>query len=217
MHSLQRMRAITTQYTDLQGLARIPTSLFVIVFMALGPWMDTHGLGCLHVLLLAGLFMAWLWGLDDHIRAYYHRAFGRIVPQDEPERHGKATLLGRVGRAGALIVGIVIVGHLILPEWLPLPIYVGLLGCSAGLIVKGWRSNGLQNHYVILGLGGAIVSVLPLLGIISMDDYYQTTNLAGLLVRAVPGLLLVLGDLCDHLVLMRLMKPIAEENYGRDH
>src|SRR5262245_47883825 len=121
MYTLQRMRYITAQYTDLRGLAKIPVGLFLIIIM-LEPWMVTLGplLSTLHVLVVLGSIWAIL-RLPERIRTYYDTTFGRVVPLSEPEQPGGLAGLGHVRVWGIPIVGFVaaiVFGILLVyPEW----------------------------------------------------------------------------------------------------
>jgi len=196
---LKRVQYITANYASLQGLKMVPLGLWLCLGAARSfgwlPWYTP-------ILSLLALCLACtLWLL---ISFWYTRAFGRVRSTTQRAR--------QVLWTGIMIV-IVSFPWLLISGFVDAALQppVGVVGLTAAaLLVLWWSVGRLQKHYVVVAVLIAIVSLLPLLGIISKDKLF------GGLLSATFGTLLIISGVLDHLQLVRNLGASPKESYDRD-
>jgi hypothetical protein len=202
VQGLRQVQYITTNYAGLQGLKMVPLGLWLWLW-AVGeagwwPWRND----CNPLLNLLTLPMALaLWLI---VGAYYTRAFGRVRPTSHR--------MGRTLFTGAMVL-VVSFPWLLISGYADAALQppVSVLGLTAAGLLALWCSTGrLHRQYLVAAALIAVVSLLPLLGIISRDQLF------GGVLCATLGTVLVVGGVLDHLRLARSLKPLPKESHDGD-
>jgi hypothetical protein len=206
MPDLQRVRYITQNYRELQGLKSVPFSLLFLLWGAFDAgwlkvpaWLVDSPLVLLLILGSIGLAIA----LTKAIEGYYERRFGRIEP--DPERTRRKRRWALISMFSWFIV-------IVLHEAFQLPLSVFLLTTGAFWVIYmflyDWPNRRFMMHHITAMLLFIGISLLLSLGVIEQD------NSTPLLVAT--GLILLIIDIIDHVLLVRTLKPVPEDSYGTD-
>jgi hypothetical protein len=192
MHDLERLRAVTQHFEELQGLRLVPASV-ALAFAGLGAlWtslLDEHtGLAVFLALLILGVGGALVLG------RWYERRFGVVEPTQSQRRRWALACAG--GLVAVTLAALVDAGLR------PPVIVFGLT--LAGLLFVYWRSLGgpRGHHLVAVGLVAA-ASLLPLAGL-------GRSQAAGAVFLALGAAYAVAGVL-DHRSLVAAFPRRAEE------
>jgi hypothetical protein len=202
MKDLERMRVIAAHYRSLQGLRMLPWFLWLLVVGAVNPVMGLPQgrLDYQCLLITPGIAVPWL--LSRLIGAYYDRHFGRV--EGLPPRNRPVEVLANV-----LSVVIIYIGFVIdTLEWLPISV-LGLI-MAAAFLAEWWRSDRLLNHSVVFAVLLVALSLLPLAGM--PDGVHWTRLLGGFIVLIVPGIILSISSVLNHIALVRNLKALAQVN-----
>jgi hypothetical protein len=194
MEDVGRVRYVVENYYPLQGLIRVPygTAMLMLGMMRLkwlpkpewiGDNADAFNLG----LVIAAV----LYALGQF---YYRHTFGNVQPLPGIQ---KRFLLG------ALVVFAALAGAIIIDSNMHLPVLVFGLVLAGLLLVYSWPRRKYAMHYLLMAPIAAAVSLLPLFGAVSQDQYSGI----GLTVW---GLTILVGGILDHLLLVRTLKPARE-------
>lgn len=189
---LRRLRDVTGNYSQLQGLRLIPVGL---VFVANALFWRGSMEPRVFALTFAAALLLYAW-----IGQYYKRAFGRVR---RLMRHH-----ARDGLAVALFVVLVFAGAWAERRY-------NLPFSSSGLAVAGlflylyFSSGSRRRHYLWVAAGFALLSFLPLLGVISSGDFFGRGTILGNLAL---GVAYILVGIFDHLYLVKSFKPVPAES-----
>ncbi|MGF1473545.1 MAG: hypothetical protein ACFB50_17630 [Rubrobacteraceae bacterium] len=209
IRDLERVRYVTENYEDLQGLRRVPIGLLAlgiytfVVFT--GFEIRTKFVADIVVTLavFAGvvLLIAYF-----GIRRYYENRYGRVrvVPR-----------VFRRGRTHGFVVFIIIIATAYSILWMremqaiePYPF--SLIGLGTMEVFERWPEKRFRPHRFVLGtvltLSGFILLILALQG----NPYSEILFLH--LLAAYLVLDLVVGGILDHLLLVRTMKRLPEDS-----
>lgn len=194
---LERLRAVTADYSGYQGLYTCLLGLFAI-WLALapltgaGPLSDLFPVG---LLLIAGLFFA--------AQRYYRRRFGKVRPRWTTRRVLWYFLLpwGLVCFYLALTVTANVLG--VQGGWV-FGVYLAV--CLAGI---GCSDPRARWHYL---LGAALILTVTLLpsGALLPSGVHPVEWEYPVVVPLVGGLILVVNGLIDHRTLVRTLTPVSE-------
>ncbi|MGB3635453.1 MAG: hypothetical protein WA982_15530 [Rubrobacteraceae bacterium] len=204
VRGLERVRYVTENYEQLQGLKNAPVGLMVLFSGALMLFPSSlrsfssligGNLYLLYVVLIAMVLLYFAMG------SYYERRFGWVQTFSMERQQIVAAII--------LIIVLVVVGSANL-AFQP-PIHMIWLAWGVALTVVYWRERRFRAHYVVIGILVCGVSFLPLLGISQTGSTaYETGGLMAFL-----GILYVVGGILDHFLLVRTMKSLPEEDDGR--
>ncbi len=201
IRDLERVRYVTENYEQLQGLRNVPIGLMVLLSGVLltssipsfGPVIGEAFFYLLFIVLIATVLLYFVIG------NYYEHRFGWVQTFSLNRKQAIAVAI--------LMVVLVVVGSINL-AFQP-PIHMIWLVWGLSVMAVHWRERRFRMHYVVIGALVVGVSFLPLLGITSVSLPYEA---GGLLVFL--GIFYVMGGTFDHLLLVRTMKHLPEENDG---
>ena len=209
VRDLERVRYVTENYEDLQGLTRVPAGLmvlFVYVFVVVTNFEITTKLVADVVLTLALLVGVLLIVGFFGIRRYYRNRYGRV------------RVVPRVFRRRRAYGGLVTLVAMLVTSYLALWVYeiqnfelypFLFIGLGAMEVADRWPELRFRPHYFVLGslmvLFGLILLVLMFQG----NQYSETLFLH--LLMSIFVLQLVVGGILDHLLLVRTMKRLPED------
>ncbi len=204
MQNLERVRTITRNYAELQGLRMVAFGLWFILFAvgALGRHGDmTYAFPALLVVL------ALYWAIGE----YYHRTWGRVAPRRGPRDWAIMCI------SAAVVLAAWVLTSLIQDRYhLPLSLF-GLVLAALQLLYWWWEGR-FRSHYLWISGILVLVSLLPLTGVqfppsapYNMIDKYNIDSLS----VTILGIDFILGGLFDHLLLVRSLKTISEDINGQ--
>jgi hypothetical protein len=191
--SSDRVRYVTSRYSQLQGARLIPLSL---VFLA-SAWWRAGGLHLPGDHLRYGA-QAWFFGgliaaivVSYGIRRWYTRSLGAVGQR-----------AAHSGAVPILATGALVAFALWLQGVLQWRLSLPAVAVAGVLLVTGLAHRRLRVHYVAAGAVLLAFSVLPLLGLgpSAMDATFD----------AVIGIGLLIAGLGDHLLLTRTLRPPVE-------
>lgn len=197
MQDLERIRAVTENYFLWQGLRLVPFGLMGIYYavqLAEPDWWPLRGvsndLGMVAVLAVA--FAAFLW-----IGRYYDRNFGKV-----------RGLTGRHVRRDAVkwwIAYPAMAGSLAVDGLLKPPVFFSGLVWGAA-VVAYWASTGRgRRHYLAVAALFIALAFVPMLGLLEPGKPMLS------LFMAILGGVYVLAGILDHRELVRVLRPVQEE------
>ena len=203
MQDLKRVRFVTENYHNLQGLKMVPLGLW---FVAAGagdagwwPWFFKTGRPVSHLL---GLGLAWF--LSWLIGRYYKYNYGQVQPSPQTQRKGRlVTIVG----LPALLIALAV-------DWsMKLPVSLVALLITAYFLTAYLCSSGrFRKHYVVIALLFAGLGLMPLLLRVPLSD--RIWGPGGVMFTLLLGLGLIAGGILDHLLLVRTLKPLPEASDG---
>jgi hypothetical protein len=185
MNNLNRVRYVTQNYTNLQGLRWVIWGIMALAVAAEdGGWLSTAVL--LLIVIPLFLLLFWLGGV------YYQHEYGQVNQTGgEPNTFWQFALL--VATA---------VTSFFVDRVFQLPVYIAPLVFAAGLAVMAWRERPFRWHYLV-------VAVL----VAGTDLFVPVTAVQpGVFLWALSGVSIIIIGLCDHLLLRRTFPAIAEED-----
>lgn len=213
MQDLERVRYVTTRYEQMQGLRRVPFGLMLLavagfqwIVLALIPvgGIEDRYLRLATSLLVNAVFVFFFLLMVVAVVLYYvigehyERRFGRVERRPAGWRRTAAII-------GAIFIAMVVV--FIVQLRLDPPVRLDLLAMGGTLVflrLKSWR---FAAHYLIMGVLIAVCGLLPLFGILPADPGEGPQLMTFLL-----GMYFILGGIFDHLLLVRTMKSLPEED-----
>jgi len=202
-YNLALIRYVTQNYNSLQGLRMVPFGLFYLASAA--GWLGKQG-DCTFSIPALVLAILLYFGLG----AYYRQRFGRVhhAPVNlGPIRLAVESPVWFVVGLGAFLVfwAISALDYFLRPP-------VSLLGLSlaAGLAAV-WLLPTFRPrvHYLVMAILVTGISLLPLAGFSSGNEILAPVE--GTLLYIVLGSIFVVGGLMDHLILVRVLKPLPED------
>ncbi len=201
MEDLKRMRVIAAHYRSLQGLRMLPWFLWLLVIGVVNPVMGLPQgrLDYQCLLMMPGIAVPWL--LSRLIGAYYDRVYGWV--EGLPPRSHPVEVLANVLSVVIVYIGFVIDTF----EWIPISV-LGLI-MAAAFLAEWWRSDRLLTHSVVFAVLLVLLSLLPLAG--NPADGHWTHLLDGFIVLIVPGIILSISSVLNHVALVHNLKILAQE------
>jgi hypothetical protein len=197
MQDLERIRAVTENYFLWQGLRLVPFGLmgiFYAIHLAEPAWWPIRGVSneLILVAVLALTMAAFFW-----IGRYYDRNFGKV--RCLPERHARRDAIKWWVAYPAMGASLVVDGL-----WKP-PVFVSGLVWGAA-VVAFWSSTGRgRRHYLAVAALFFVLAFVPTLGLL------QPGKLMLSLFTGILGGVYVLAGILDHLELVRILRPVREE------
>ena len=181
-----RIRFVTANYYQLQGLRLVPVGLILVLLGLLDAvWLPpTGGADRASVLTRVGFAFMLLLALAIVAPVIYRLRYGSIAPVDRGWRNGWIT---------AAVIGFFALYRL--DRFLQWPVRTSLLLVSASLFITVWHDGRIRAHYLVPAFAWLAVSLLPVLNL-SAGDAKLTLFVLG-------GLTLIWGGIGDHLLLTR--------------
>lgn len=213
IRDLERVRYVAENYEYLQGLTRIPVGLMSLVVYLLvvftGFEITTKFVAdiVLTLALLVGVVL--IVGFFG-IRRYYENRYGRVrvIPRIFRRRRIYGGLV-------AFIIFLILFGLGFLTSaanvWEPYPLFLVFMDVTE--VIDRWPERVIRPHYFIIGVLMAIAGSILWTMEVSQVGYPEDIFLH--LLAAVLILYLVVGGIVDHLLLVRTMKSLPEEDDGR--
>ena len=197
---LQQIAWVTRHYDHLQGLRQLPFGfMFLLIAIdksGLWPWFSIWQ--PLSGLAAVGLGVVGYWWIGQ----YYARTLGQV----QPLPHSK----WRMGVAAVVFLGLFYLAGTaeIARDW---PFSASGLVISGGLVVYYWQNGRYRPHYLILAVFMAVVSLLPLTGLLAVEQVHLLgpDAVIGALLFA---LISIVGGLVDHWLLIRTLPIYSEAN-----
>lgn len=191
----RRVQRVTTNYTSLQGLKMLPLGLWLCLeaIASFGWWPRyAHGRPLSSLLTLCAAGALWLL-----VGLYYTRSFGRVKPK--PQR------LRQLLQTGIIVI-VISLPWLFIAGFLDgaLQSRVSILGLAVAILLAlGWIVGNLQEHYAVTAAIIAIISLLPLVGIIPGGQRSTLTIII--------GVSLITCGVLDHIQLVRGLGILPQE------
>jgi hypothetical protein len=196
MQDLRRVRYVTENYINLQGLRWVIWGIICLLVAA-----EDAGLLPTIVLFLIGIpiglaLFAWS-------GYYYSNTYGRV---QEPG-NAQSELL-RMGVFFATALASFLIDRTLHP-----PIFIAPLVLAAGLLVMHWQiGRPYRWHYLVLALLVAAANI----ALYWADPAPGSPLLrAGAVLWTFVGLTFIVSGFFDHLLLVHTFKPVAEDEHGR--
>ena len=188
--NLRRVWYVTENYHLLQGLKWVPWGIWLLLGAGWWNWYETWRPISVFLALIPALLTIWL------IDIYYRRTFGWT----DAGQTNQAQLVGLMLLGGAMFVAGFVDGRL-----QPL---ISIFGLTVATMMFFYfrLTVGLKFHRVAVVLAIATSSFLPLSDLVS---YEQFSAILG----AVLGISFIFVGLVDHLLLVRDMQPLPEDDY----
>ena len=177
----------------------VPLGLVFLVMAVGDAGGSVGGLRWLNYELLVSAAVGIALALHKLIGVYYDRTFGRV------QRRPGNRLGGWLGD-GAIMVALFTLAVIDVRFDLP----VSLFGLALAALILSWSVGGFRKHYVIIAALVVVVSLTPLLGI--SYQALEPSESAEFMLWAGFGLIYVVGGVLDHLLLVRTMKRVPEED-----
>ena len=201
----ERVRYVTANYEQLQGLFRVLAGVLLLAAWAVvvSPLGEVLASPRAADFITAGSFLLILAGGAAFllIRNWYRRRYGRV------RTVSRFSVRHYLTRIAVIFVTLVIVATIssyvgILQD--ESGAYLFFLAIGAGEVVSSWLEKQFRWHYMVFGTLMILVGVLLTFGV--LPDTTTLSLLAGFMV-----LYLVVGGLLDHLLLVRTLKSVPEE------
>jgi hypothetical protein len=193
-HAVKRAQVITRHYHELQGLKQIPVGLLFLILAADNagwwPWFSIWQ--PLSGLVVAGLCFVGIW----LISRYYTQEIGRVTYRSDTRRRFLLFLGGIIALYAANTAET-------FWNW---PVSASGLVVAAGFALIFWFTGRILFHYLVVAGLVALVSVLPLTGLLAASQVYLFGQEAVLLM-ALLGLGFISCGILDHGWLTRALPP----------
>jgi hypothetical protein len=180
-----RIRFVTANYQQLQGLRLVPLGLLLMLLGVINSAYDRlPPVGAARASLLTWFGFAFLLliGLTMMAPVLYRLRYGSTEPFDRGWRNGWIT---------AAIVGfLVLLRFDRLVQW---PVRMSLLLVSASLFITVWHDGRIRTHYLVPAVVWLVVSFLPILNLSPAETRLTVFGLG--------GLTLIVCGIGDHLLL----------------
>lgn len=209
IRELERVRYVTENYQDLQGLRRVPAGLMVLIvyaFVVATSFEITTKFVADIVVTIAVLVIVMLVLGFFGIRKYYEKRYGavRMIPKIFRRRRAYG---GLAAIAVMLVVGYLALFMYEIQNFEPYPFL--FIGLGTMEVADRWPELRFRPHYFVLG------SLMVLFGLILLILMLQGSQYSEMLfLHLLTGffvLQLVAGGILDHLLLVRTMKRLPEE------
>ena len=194
MTDLAQVRFVTANYHNLQGLRGLPIALFIIMLSVMqlvrfpAPVVVMDGVTLAITLTTFALYQ-WTGG-------YYQRTFGRVrAMQKSPVVIGLC-----------MVALVPIIGGVVLDAHWQLPLFMEGLGVAFIMVAYWWPNRRFREHYLIMGIALALLSVVPPLVIPHWDSQGFVPVFGTIF-----GLFWFVVSLIDHRQLLRALAPVQED------
>jgi hypothetical protein len=197
MPDLKRIHYLTKHYGELLGLGWLPIGVFFLTQVPFqAGWIETpEWLDTAHII-LGSLLSSWLGPL---IAKWYERRFGKVKPS--------LANIDRWALSWGVLFFVVIAGQVV-DGVLDPPVSLLCLALAGTLLAFWWRGSRWAWHYAAMALGIAVVGLLPLFTDLSTRELIRGGGSALLL-----GTIFTVGGIFDHLLLVRTLKRVPEDDY----
>ena len=190
-NNLEQIHRATKYYNHLQGLRQVP---FGILFLLMAvwkagewPWFDKWQ--PISSFILLGLTVLLSWGIG----VYYERTFGKVKQTTESKRN--EAIIAVLFLGGLYLLGIAeIMWH-----W---PVSAAGLFMAFILVLYYFLTGSFRLHYLVFAGLMALVSLLPLSGILPAEQVY-VFGVNGIVGITIMGVLWLVSGLIDHWLLVR--------------
>ncbi len=210
IRDLERVRYVTENYEDLQGLKRVPIGLMILVaygFVVSTGFEITTKLGADIVVTLAVLVGVMLIIGHFGIRRYYEKRYGRVRIAPRVFRRRRAY--------GGLVTFIILIVTGYLALWVyemqnfePYPFF--FIGLGAMEVFDRWPELRFRPHQFVLGSLMVLFGLILLVLMLQRKQYSEILFLH--LLTSLFVLQLVVGGILDHALLVRTMKRLPEDS-----
>ncbi len=193
MENLKRVRYITKNYEQLQGLKQVPVGIFLLSVA-----LSNSGLWPLYTMwepIPTLLVLALTIGSHMLIGVHYSKKFGQVQPATHSDWD----------RARGVILVLVFVGAFAVDLSFEPPVSVVGLVLAAWICSGWWRAGWLGVHYAFATMLLIVVSLMPLVGIVSAERLFDV----GLPLSF--GIVTLIIGTADHLILKHFLSPSPEE------
>jgi len=201
---LERTKLVTKHYHQLQGLKQVPIGIVCALFPIIdtirfppGPFQSL--LATLLIVNVFGLPIVGVW----LIGRYYDQTLGQVKHSSSIKKR-LITLL-----TWALFIVLLFVVNWVEFTW-QWSISASLLVVSLVYWIGFWVTGRVLYHYLLAGSLMAVVSLLPLTGLVTASQFYFFGSENGLGL-AVFGLMMIMTGLLDHGWLTRSLQSLREE------
>lgn len=191
INELKRIHRAAKYYEQLQGLRQVPFGilfLFLAVWKA-GEWPWFEKWQPISSFVFLGLTMLISWGIG----IYYERTFGKVQQTAESKRN--SVIMAILFLAGIYLLGIAE----IIWNW---PVSGAGLFMALILLVYYYLTDSFRLQYLLFAGLMAVVSVLPLFGVLPAAQVY-ILGVEGVVGVALMGVLWLVSGLVDHWLLVR--------------
>lgn len=200
IHRMERTKVLARYYHQLQGWRQVPMGLLFLLLAAEGagwwPWFSVWQ--PLSSALAFGLAFMGVWWFGR----YYEQRFGRVSYR----RSTKDRLL-------TLLAGVAWLAAFFVANWAEYtwqwPFSASILVWAFTYVLLFWRSGKLFFQYLVVAALLALVSLLPLTGLLAPEQVYLFGPEAVPTV-ALLGVIIILSGLLDHWWLVRSMQSLQE-------
>lgn len=213
VRDLERVRYVTENYEDLQGLARVPVGLLVLAvwgFFLISNFEISSKFVADVVITLSLLIGGVMILLFFRIKGYYRRRYGRVrvIPNVFKKRR---VYSGVIALVVSLLASYLALWMGVMENLDPFPFI--LLGLGIMEVIDRWPERRFRPHHFVVGVLMALSGLILWLLVLSDRQYPDALVLH--LLTALFVLSLVVGGILDHLLLVRTMKSLPEEDDGR--
>ncbi|HEU4324674.1 MAG TPA: hypothetical protein VFS21_16135 [Roseiflexaceae bacterium] len=183
------------------ALQIVPSGLFFLV-RGFDGLVDTYvqrvglWLGIVYLIVSAALIIS-MYALPFWINRFYDRLLGPLE-SPAPSKHND-----RLGWLFVPLLVVLLVASWWIQPWIDRQSFDVLLVFFG--ILTGWLGWTVMRRWYYPALGGLVllIGLLPLTGIVSMAAYRDETQILHALVSGMPGIVLMIGGLIEHVRLMR--------------
>lgn len=195
LERLERVRKVTANYRDYQGLHQLPVALFgLILIFSRGGNLEP---------LFIGLLV--FFGLNALVRRYYRRRFGHVQALSSPGRTAAYVLV-----PGSLIVLVVAAGALSASMgWGDGPLGSAGLVFTVLFVMLAYPHWRMRAHYLAAAAVVGLASLLPL-GMLMPSGVHPLSFAATESLLVTFAAVLCIGGLLDHRTLVRTLPPVTE-------
>ena len=205
MYDLARIRYVTEHYHDLQGLIRLPVSLWLLAWSAydLGwiyppAWFTNEWL----LFPVAAIpFLALMWPIEK----LYERSFGCIAT----ERRAKVEPNKRAFWITFGVLMAIFWSVFFLTDGRPVVSKLGLY--IAFFVFLEWRRRSDGKHLLVLGIVLAAMSLAPLFD----SSMYPSATVRDVAIKLVAAAGILAVGTIDHVTLVRTLGPVRREEQSR--
>lgn len=208
VRDLERVRFVTENYEQLQGLRWAPIGLYFCLYFwfSLTIWSSDRPLtfwwGLVSLVFAVSLIAGMFWA-QGAIPRYYQRRFGQV-------RRGR--WIDTVTLPSILLMCLFCAALLVNRIFHP-PVDLALLSFGVCMFVDSWPDRRFRIHPLIMMPVFIAASFLPLLGVWSTSSGQEPSSIEVFLLFM--GLYFVVSGVLDHLLLVRTMKQLPEEDVER--
>lgn len=195
MQELKQIRNVTKNYHALRGLQGVPfgiVSLGFAMFRFGWPPLSEPWVGAITLALLVGLLASLAFSMV--IGEYYNSMFGRVQRTKKDKLDSWIEVLG---------LSMVLLAGIRIDNSLKLPLSATGFAIASCLFLCWWRVSTFRMHILAFAVPIALVSLLPLAGLESANQFFLPNNGGYYLAF---GLLLTIGGIIDHFVLTTTLR-----------